>query len=246
MRDSLPEVRTTRGFARVALAACLWGVAVPPLSAGAPESATPPNREPSTTPAPVARSDGRHPGTLFLKRPAVVRDAVAAVGLLMATDDVRDPAYLAARRLVSDGVAQKMAIDPERLHKAWSRSPRDHQIAVLVALTQLGVRYIEGEESPYRQVDCSGLLWYAWRAAGVDMPRQAVSQLDKRMRIEPEAAVAGDVVGYGTHVHIYLGVDHAMVHAPFSGKMVKLKHMPPEQVAVSAWANPSNIATFRL
>ena len=171
---------------------------------------------------------------------------MTAVGLVMATDDVRDPAYLSARRAVSDGVAQKMGIDPERLHEAWSRSPRDHQIAVLVALTQLGVRYIEGEESPYRQVDCSGLLWYAWRAAGVDMPRQAVSQLDKRMRIAPEDAVAGDVVGYGTHVHIYLGVDHAVVHAPFSGKMVKLKHMPSEQLAISVWANPSNIATFRL
>lgn len=181
-----------------------------------------------------------------MARPALVRDAVAAVGLVMSTVDMRDATYLAARRKVSDAVADRMKIDPDRLAKAWSRAPRDHQIAVLVSLTQLGVRYVEGEEDPYRQVDCSGLLWYAWRAAGVDMPRQAVSQLDKRMRIEPEVAVAGDVVGYGTHVHIYLGVDNAMIHAPFSGKAVKLKHMPPEQLAISAWANPSNIATFRL
>lgn len=164
----------------------------------------------------------------------------------MSTEDVRDRSYLAARRVVSDAVAKRMNIDADRLDKAWSRSSRSHQIAVLVALTQLGVRYVEGEEDPYRQVDCSGLLWYAWRAAGVDMPRQAVSQLDKRMRIDAKDAVAGDVVGYGTHVHIYLGVDYAMVHAPFSGKMVKLKHMPSEQVAISAWASPVNIATFRL
>lgn len=181
-----------------------------------------------------------------MARPALVRDAVTAVGLAMSTVDMGDPTYLSARRKVSDAVAARMKIDPDRLAKAWSRAPRDHQIAVLVALTQLGVRYVEGEENPYRQVDCSGLLWYAWRAAGVDMPRQAVSQLDKRMRIDAGDAVAGDVVGYGTHVHIYLGVDSAMVHAPFSGKMVKLKHMPPEQLAISAWANPSNIATFRL
>jgi len=246
MRDSLPEVRKSRGFARVVLAACLWGAVVPTLDAAAADSAAQPPQESKATAPRRPLTDGRYPGAAFMARPALVRDAVAAVGLAMSTMDMRDPAYLAARRKVSDAVAARMKIDADRLAKAWSRAPRDHQIAVLVALTQLGVRYVEGEEDPYRRVDPSGLLWYAWRAAGVDMPRQAVSQLDKRMRIEPDAAVAGDVVGYGTHVHIYLGVDSAMVHAPFSGKMGKLKHMPPEQLAISAWANPSNIATFRL
>ena len=246
MRDSLPEVRITRGFVHVALVACLWGTVVPTLEAASAGSAVQPPRESAAASARRTLTEGRYPGAAFMARPELVRDAVAAVGLAMSTVDMRDATYLAARRKVSDGVAARMKIDADRLAKAWSRAPRDHQIAVLVALTQLGVRYVEGEEDPYRQVDCSGLLWYAWRSAGVDMPRQAVSQLDKRMRIEPEDALAGDVVGYGTHVHIYLGVDSAMVHAPFSGRMVKLKHMPPEQLAVSAWANPSNIATFRL
>lgn len=227
------------------LAACLLSTAVPTLASGAPDSAAQPPGEKKTTTLRTLTT-GRFPGEAFRARPVLVQDAVTAVGILMSTEDTRDPSYLAARKKVSDDVAERMGLDPSALDKAWSRSPRDHQIAVLVALTQLGVRYIEGEESPYRQLDCSGLLWYAWRAAGVDMPRQAVSQLDKRMRIDAKDAVAGDVVGYGTHVHIYLGVDYAMVHAPFSGKMVKLKHMPAEQVAISAWANPSNIATFRL
>lgn len=226
------------------VSACLVAVVVVPsnAAAGVPRSAQPPKDKSAR----VTATSGRAPGARFLDRPAVVRNAVAALAILMGTEDPRTPSYLALRRLVSDDVAARMDIDPERLHVAWSKSPRDHQIAVLAALTQLGVRYVEGREDPYVQMDCSGLLWYAWRTAGVDMPRQAVSQLDPRMRIDREDAVAGDVVGYGTHVHIYLGVDVAMIHAPFSGRVVRLKHMPDSQVAISAWADPSNIATYRL
>ena len=207
-----------------------------------PGSAQPPKDRASR----AGSMSSRAPGTRFMERPALVRNAVTALAILMGTEDSRTPAYLTMRRLVSDDVAARMGLDPDRLDAAWSKSPRDHQIAVLAAMTQFGVRYVEGREDSYVQMDCSGLLWYAWRTAGVDMPRQAVSQLDPRMRIEPEDALAGDVVGYGTHVHIYLGVDAAMIHAPFSGKAVRLKHMPESQLAISAWADPSNIATFRL
>ena len=164
----------------------------------------------------------------------------------MPTENIEDPMYLSLRRVVSDQVAEKMSLDADALHAAWSRSSRAHQIAMLSALTQLDVPYVVGKEDPYIQMDCSGLLWYAWRAAGVDMPRQAVSQLDKRMRVERKDAVAGDVVGEGTHVHIYLGLERAMVHAPFNGKSVRLKTMSEEQYNRVAWARPTNIATYRL
>jgi cell wall-associated NlpC family hydrolase len=164
----------------------------------------------------------------------------------MRTENIEDPTYLEMRKFVSDLVAEQLALDATQLHKAWSRAPRDHQIAVLTALTQLGVRYVAGKESPYVQVDCSGLLWLAWRAAGVDMPRQAVSQMDRRMRVDRSKALAGDIVGEGTHVHIYLGLGRAMVHAPFNGKSVRLKMMSQQQYDRVVWANPSNIATYRL
>ena len=251
--NSLPEMAGSRGFARVVGSACLAALlavpsltsgarAVSPQSAGMIESAQPPKDKARG----VASSSAGAPGARFLERPPIVRNAVAALGILMSTEDTRTPSYLTLRRLVSDDVAGRMDLDPDRLDAAWSKSPRDHQVAVLAAMTQMGVRYLEGSEEPYAKMDCSGLLWYAWRTAGVDMPRQAVSQLDPRMRIERKEALAGDVVGYGTHVHIYLGVDAAMIHAPFSGRAVRLKHMPESQLAISAWANPSNIATYRL
>lgn len=196
-------------------------------------------------------TDNKVPVTLNARAPhrsknPIAREAVTALQIIMRTENIEDPRYLTARTAVSDLVAQKLSIDAVQLNRAWSRAPRDHQIAVLAALTQLGVRYVVGKENPYVQVDCSGLLWFAWRAAGVDMPRQAVSQLDPRMRVKREKAMAGDIVGEGTHVHIYLGVGRAMVHAPFNGKSVRLKMMSQAQYDRVAWANPSNIATYRL
>ena len=186
------------------------------------------------------------PGERTRQRPQIAIDAIRALGLIMRTENKEDPSYLELRRVVSNGVAKRLALDPNDLNRAWSRAPRDHQIAVLSALTQLAVPYLEGKEDSYVKMDCSGLLWFAWRTAGVDMPRQAVSQLDRRMRVEREDAIAGDITGEGTHVQMYLGMGLAMIHAPFGGKFVKFKIMSAEQAARVVWTNPSNIATFRL
>ena len=186
------------------------------------------------------------PGARIRQRPAISVKAIAALNFIQRTENINDPLYLAARKVVSDAVAARMGIDAIALDKAWSRAPRDHQIAVLAALTQLGVRYVVGKESPYVFMDCSGLMWYAWRTAGVDLPRQALSQMDGLMRVERKDAIAGDIVGEGTHVQMYLGVGNAMVHAPFDRKTVRLKLMSEEQALRVVWTNPSHIATYRL
>lgn len=186
------------------------------------------------------------PGARMRKINPISQEAIAALLFIQRTENINDPLYLAARKDVSDAVASKMSIDAVALDKAWSRAPRDHQIAVLAALTQLDVRYVEGKESPYVYMDCSGLLWYSWRTAGVDMPRQALSQMDRHMRVERKDAIAGDIAGEGTHVQMYLGVGNAMVHAPFNRKTVRLKMMSEEQAVRVVWANPSLIATYRL
>ncbi|MEI6199185.1 MAG: NlpC/P60 family protein [Actinomycetota bacterium] len=186
------------------------------------------------------------PGEPVRHRPQISMDAIRALNLIVRTENKDDPVYLEARRVVSDGVAARLILDPVQLDRNWSRAPRDHQIAVLSALTQLGVPYIEGKEDSYVKMDCSGLMWFAWRTAGVDMPRQAVSQLDIRMRVDRKDAIMGDVVGEGTHVQMYLGVGLAMIHAPFDGKFVQFKIMSAEQAARVIWTNPSHIATYRL
>lgn len=216
--------------------ACVMTTLAPVAAVGATQESGTERRTPSA----------QMPGSSFRKRDKLVRDAVSALSLVMRTENTADPDYVSARKVVSDEVARRVSVNPTALHRAWSRAPRDHQIAVLAALTQLGVPYVEGREDPYVRMDCSGLLWYAWRVAGVDMPRQAVSQLDPLMRVPREDAIVGDIVGEGQHVQMYLGVGLAMLHAPFKGKLVKFKIMSETQAARVAWANPSNIATYRL
>jgi cell wall-associated NlpC family hydrolase len=186
------------------------------------------------------------PGARMRMRNPISVQSVAALHFIQRTENINDPQYLAARKIVSDAVALKMKIDAVALDKAWSRAPRAHQIAVLAALTQLDVPYLEGKEYPYVFMDCSGLMWYAWRTAGVDLPRESVSQMDRLMRVERKDAIVGNIVGEGTHIHMYLGVGNAMVHAPFNRKTVRLKMMSEKQATRVIWTNPSLIATYRL
>jgi cell wall-associated NlpC family hydrolase len=186
------------------------------------------------------------PGQKMRLRNPISVQAVSALHFIQRTENINDPQYLVARKVVSDAVAAELDIDAVALDKAWSRAPRAHQIAVLAAITQLDVPYLEGKEYPYVFMDCSGLMWYAWRAAGVDLPRESVSQMDRLMRVERKDAIVGNIVGEGTHIHMYLGVGNAMIHAPFNRKTVRLKMMSEEQAQRVVWTNPSLIATYRL
>jgi cell wall-associated NlpC family hydrolase len=186
------------------------------------------------------------PGARMRMRNPLSVQSVSALHFIQRTENINDPQYLAARKVVSDGVAEKLNIDAVALDKAWSRAPRAHQIAVLAAITQLDVPYLEGKEYPYVFMDCSGLMWYAWRTAGVDLPRQSVSQMDRHMRVDRKDAIVGNIVGEGTHIHMYLGIGNAMIHAPFNRKTVRLKMMSEEQASRVVWTNPSLIATYRL
>ena len=186
------------------------------------------------------------PGARMRMRNPISVQSVSALHFIHRTENINDPQYLAARKVVSDAVAAQLGLDAVALDSAWSRAPRAHQIAVLAALTQLDVPYVEGKESPYVYMDCSGLMWYAWRTAGVDLPRQSVSQMDRLMRVERKDAIVGNIVGEGTHIHMYLGIGNAMIHAPFDRKTVRLKMMSEEQASRVIWTNPSLIATYRL
>jgi cell wall-associated NlpC family hydrolase len=186
------------------------------------------------------------PGEKMRMRNPISMRAMSALHFIQRTENINDPQYLAARKVVSDAIATKMRIDAVALDTAWTRAPRAHQIAVLAAITQLDVPYLEGKEYPYVFMDCSGLMWYAWRTAGVDLPRESVSQMDRLMRVDRKDAIVGSIVGEGTHIHMYLGVGNAMIHAPFNRTTVRLKMMSEKQAQRVVWTNPSLIATYRL
>jgi hypothetical protein len=110
---------------------------------------------------------------------------------------------------------------------------------VEVARAVVGAPYRQGGESPSEGFDCSGLVQYAYRRIGVEVPRTAREQYRRLLRIAYRELAPGDLVfflppgGTGMHVGIYLGGGR-FLHAPSSGK----------RVAYGSLANPYWHACF--
>lgn len=99
------------------------------------------------------------------------------------------------------------------------------QKAVDVAMGQLGTPYAWGGNGP-NSFDCSGLTSFAWRAAGVDLPRTSRQQHASITRISRSDLIPGDLVYYHSpvsHVAIYMG-DGKVVEAPNSGGVVRVRN----------------------
>jgi cell wall-associated NlpC family hydrolase len=103
-------------------------------------------------------------------------------------------------------------------------------IAVNAAMSQLGVPYQFGAESPGVAFDCSGLTKYAWGQAGVYLPHQSGAQYASIPHITQGEVQPGDLIFYKSpigHVAMYIG-GGSLIHAPRSGDVVK--------IAVVDWA----------
>jgi hypothetical protein len=103
------------------------------------------------------------------------------------------------------------------------------QVAVQVALAQVGTPYLWGGETPGVGFDCSGLVQYAYGTAGLPLPRTAQTQFDHDPLLPAGASVApGDLLFFGTstdqvtHVGIALGQGR-MVDAPHTGALVRVE-----------------------
>ena len=95
---------------------------------------------------------------------------------------------------------------------------------VSTALQMVGVPYRYGGESP-EGFDCSGLVQYAYRSAGISVPRTARDQLDASAPVALADAREGDLLFFRSkdfsHVGIYLGQGR-FVHAPSTGSTVSI------------------------
>ncbi|RZS38905.1 cell wall-associated NlpC family hydrolase [Herbihabitans rhizosphaerae] len=99
--------------------------------------------------------------------------------------------------------------------------------AVAVALAQRGKPYVWGAEGP-GSYDCSGLVLYAYRAAGMSLPHSSRAQYGYGRSVSKSELAAGDLLFYGNsassihHVAMYIG-DGKIVHASTSGVPVKVE-----------------------
>jgi cell wall-associated NlpC family hydrolase len=97
------------------------------------------------------------------------------------------------------------------------------QAAVNTALAQVGDPYVWGASGP-DAFDCSGLMQYAYSAAGVSLPHSSSSQSRLGAPVSRSELQPGDLVFFYSpvsHVGMYIG-NGQMVHAATSGTPVQV------------------------
>src|SRR5437660_12402424 len=97
--------------------------------------------------------------------------------------------------------------------------------AAAQALKMIGAPYRYGGASP-KGFDCSGLVQYSYRQAGITLPHNTERQRRLGKAVRPSELRRGDLVFFDQrgkkngHVAIYVG-NGEIVHAPSSGKRVR-------------------------
>lgn len=109
-------------------------------------------------------------------------------------------------------------------------SPKAADTAADHAAKMVGRRYRYGGSDPATGFDCSGLVQFGYRQAGVTLPRSTEDQLRASSPIPVSKLRRGDLVFFDqegrkkSHVGLYLGGGR-FVHAPSSGKQVRIDHL---------------------
>lgn len=102
---------------------------------------------------------------------------------------------------------------------------------VETARKYLGTKYVWGGAAP-GGFDCSGLVQYAFKQAGIDVPRVTYDQINVGQSVQPNKLRPGDLVFFDTdrkrsgpdHVGIYIG-GGKFIHAPRPGDSVKISSL---------------------
>lgn len=102
-------------------------------------------------------------------------------------------------------------------------------VAIAAARTRLGLPYVWGATGP-DSFDCSGLTGWAYRQAGISLPRTASQQYAALPHVPLDQLAPGDLVFYATdvnnpatihHVGMYVGAGLSL-YAPQTGSFVKI------------------------
>jgi cell wall-associated NlpC family hydrolase len=203
------------------LAACTGVLAIGPASASANRGGLPTNAM-----APVVTNSARQ--------------ALDSYTTWTTTDDpAAYRSYVWYRTQTAQFAATELGYDQQAMAEAWATTPVDHQIAVLAAMTQIGVPYRTNSSQEGVGFDCSGLTAYAWSKAGVQLVRQSGGQIKAAKRIDRASAKAGDLVQYPGHVMLYLGVGQAIIHSVMHGRTVELDTISFKRAASVRFGDPA-------
>ncbi|MBF6453032.1 C40 family peptidase [Nocardia cyriacigeorgica] len=94
------------------------------------------------------------------------------------------------------------------------------EAAIAAARSKLGATYVPGATGPH-SFDCSGLVQWSYRHAGVDLPRTSHQQLAAGTPVSRNDLRPGDLVSFygGGHSALYSG-GGKVIHAATSGEGV--------------------------
>ncbi|MEV0866478.1 NlpC/P60 family protein [Brachybacterium paraconglomeratum] len=155
---------------------------------------------------------------------AAVKDYQSSKGLLV--DGVVGPNTRAA---LNGGVSTGGASAPSS-----SSSSSSSSTIVNAARSAVGTPYSWGGSS-LSGMDCSGLVNYAYKAAGISLPRTSGQIANGGRWISQSQAQPGDIVAWSGHVAIYAG----------NGQIIDASGSKQRVVERSIWGNPIGFVTYR-
>jgi murein DD-endopeptidase len=127
--------------------------------------------------------------------------------------------YLLLALLLLTGLSGCASVPPES-----TTPPASHHPGLDVAVLQLGTPYRYGGSTPHG-FDCSGLVYYAYRRAGLRVPRSTLAQYRHAQPVTLRHLQPGDLLFFKrrfhsiSHVGIYAG-NGRFLHAPSKGRVV--------------------------
>ena len=148
--------------------------------------------------------------------------------LIIAENERRKAEEAEAARLAAEEAARIEAekkAQEEALKKAIGQSIAD------AALSKIGAPYVWGAQGP-NTFDCSGLVWWACKQAGIYFDRTTAAGLSQMgtqisySQLQPGDIITMNTLGYTSHVVIYIG-NSQVVHAPQTGDVVKITSITP-------------------
>ena len=150
-----------------------------------------------------------------------IQDRLARAQKLLSSLGVSGRARLVAQD--AREAEQRATRGTDRLDLGTAPPASDRAAAALAAaVARIGSPYVYGASGP-GAFDCSGLMYWSWRQAGVTLPRTSQGQAYAGRRVALSDARPGDlVIFYGDrhHVGMYAG-GGVVVHAPYPGARVR-------------------------
>lgn len=134
--------------------------------------------------------------------------------------------YQRRNGLAVDGIAGKNTLS------RVSAEAQRVQTVVNAAKAHLGLPYLYGGTSPSTGFDCSGLTQYAFRQAGITIPRVSYEQAAAGRSVPYSQLQVGDLVAFNSpvsHVGIYVG-NGQFIHSPKTGDVVKITKLSAMQL----------------